>query len=240
MKPPALLVYSLEQPERPADGTIHSPYLLRFLLGNPDIQYIALHSDTSSGWLPGGGLQVPFQIAGDVQIITLNLLSKNFSVHETVLIPTKALLRYIESLPILEGDDRDIDWGLHGSLLSERIEILGASRWPQGVSFTIGMRYTLPRVVRIRGKPMIIICDICPRRCLRASKEERQESELLYRTLMNVPHLPDQSYPHSIFKSVPLPEDIRLPEMVGLRILEDGIVIFEEVCCRNVCVSIAA
>ena len=234
-KPPALLVYSLQQ--RPAEGATHSKaYLLRLLLGNPDIVDIALYSDSSPGWLPSAGLLVPFQIAGDVRIIAMNLrFLLNYGVCKTSLIPTKALLRYIESLPIKEG--HDVDWALHGLLLSECFP--GRSGWDPGVCITIGMRYTLPNVVHLCGKPMIVICDICPRRCLRASEEERQESELLYQTLMNVPHLPDQSYPRSILKSVPLPENVRFSERAIVMISDDGIAVFEEVCHRNLCVSIA-
>ena len=205
-------------------------------MGNPDILGIALDSDSSPGWLPSSRLRVPFQIAGDVRIITMNLRFHNYEACETSLIHTKALLRYIESLPIKEG--QDVDWRLYGTLLSECIP--GRRRWDQGfMCFTIGMRYTLPEVIRFRGKLVIIICDICPRRCLRASEEERQESELLYQTLMNLPHGPDQSYPRSILKSVPLPENIPYPEKARLMISEDGIVFAEEVRHRNVSVSIA-
>ncbi|KAN0136222.1 hypothetical protein V8E53_006082 [Lactarius tabidus] len=70
-KPPALLVYSLQQ--RPVGSTTHSDtYLLRFLFGNPDVGDIILASDSSPGWLPSAGLPVPFQSAGDVRIITMN------------------------------------------------------------------------------------------------------------------------------------------------------------------------
>ena len=244
MKPPALLVYSLQQPERLADTTTHSnTYLLRILLGNPDIVDIALHSSSSAGWFPSAGLQVPFQIAGDVRIITLNLgfiekfIENYFRVYVTSLIPTNALLRYIDNLPIKEG--HDVDWGLlHGLLLNECIP--GRSKLGGGIVNTVGMRYTLHEVVHLSGKPVIIICDICPRRCLRASEEERQESELLYETLMNVSHLPDQFGRRSILKSIPLPENIRYPDRAQVIISDDGIVILEEVCHWNVWVSMAA
>ena len=58
---------------------------------------------------------------------------------------TKTLLGYIESLPIEEGHDRDVDWGLHGPLLSERIP--GHRRWDVWTCFMFGMRYILPRAV---------------------------------------------------------------------------------------------
>jgi hypothetical protein len=150
---------------------------------------------------------------------------------EKSLIPTEALLRYIASLPSKEG--HEVDWVLHDPLLSERIPSLG--RWDQGICSTFGMRYTFPQIVHICGKPMVIICDICPRRCLRASKEERQESELLYQTLMGVPHRTDQPYPRTILKSVPLPESIRNRRNVKLMISEGSIVAVEQVRHRNRC-----
>jgi hypothetical protein len=224
-KPPALLVYGLQQ--IPADGTTHpDTYLLRFLFGNPDIGDIILDSNSSPGWLPSARRQVPFQIAGDVRIITMNLRSyHNYGHCEKSLISTKALLRYIANLPSKEG--HDVDWGLHCSLISERI--LGHGRWDQWICSTFGMRYILPAVVHICGKPKVIICDLCPGRCLRASKEERQESELLYQTLMGVPHRNDQSYPRSILKSVSLPENIRNRRHVILMISDGGIVVIEQV-----------
>ena len=163
---------------------------------------------------------------------------QNYGVCETSLILTKALLTYIEKLPIKEGHDRDVDWRLHDSLLGECIP--GRCRWDQGIFMTFGMRYTLPNVVHICGKPTIVICDICPRRCLRASEEECQESELLYQTLMSIPYPPNQPYPRLILKSVPLPENIRFPESASLKISDDSIVVYEEVCRGELFVSIAA
>ena len=231
-KPPALLVYSLQQ--SPADSAKH---LLRFVFGNPDVVEIELVSVSSPGWSPSAGLQIPFQIAGDVRIITMNFrFPYNHGVSETSLILTKALLKYIENLPIKEG--QDVDWSLHGSLFSERIP--GRRRWDQKICSTFGMRYTLIKVVHLRGKPMIIIGDFCPRRCRRASEEERQESEQLCQVLMNVPHRTDQPCRRFILKSVPLPKNIRFPDRARLMTSDDGIVVLEEVCHRNVCVSIAA
>ena len=95
-------------------------------------------------------------------------------------------------------------------------------------------------MLSISAAPTIIICDICPRRCLRASEEERQESELLYQTLMSIPYPPNQPYPRLILKSVPLPENIRFPESASLKIGDDSIVVYEEVCRGELFVSIAA
>ena len=231
-EPPALLVYSLQR--NPADSTTH---LLRFLFGNPDIVEIVLGSVSATGWSPSAGLHVPFQIAGGVQVIPMNFrFPYNHGVSETSLILTKALLEYIENLPIKEG--RDVDWALHGSLLSECIP--GRRRWDQKIGSTFGMRYTLLKVVHLRGKPMVIIGDICPRRCLRVSEEERQESEQLRQVLMNSSHRTDQPYPRLILKSVPLPKNIRFPESARLMISDDGVVALTEVCHKNVYVFLAA
>ncbi len=231
--PPTLLVYSLEQ--RPAHGTTHvNTYLLRFLFGTlfRRISNILLTSDPSPGWLPSAGLQVPFQIAGDERIIAMNF---QFMDHrcETVLIPAKAFLGQIESLPIQEG--HDADWGSDGPQPIEHVP--GDISWDVWTCFVFGMRHILPRVVRLYGKPMMIIRDLSPRRYLRASEEEREESNELYQAMTRGP---SESYcPRSILKRVPLPESIRDPEDVKLMISEDGIVALE-VRHRKTCVLIAA
>jgi hypothetical protein len=171
LNPPALLVYPLQQ--RPDGTTQANTYLLRFLFPFPYIMnVIALASDSSPGWLHSAGPQVPFQIAGDIRILTMNLkyYRDGEVYHETSVIPKKTLLEYIESLPIKEG--HDLDWGSHGPLLSERIPG-PPRRSDMWTNFMFGMRYILPEISFLHGKPMAIICDICPRRCLRASKEER-------------------------------------------------------------------
>jgi hypothetical protein len=234
LNPPALLVYPLQQG---LDGTTQAnTYLLRFLFPFPNLINIMLASDSSPGWLPSAGPQVPFQISGDMRIVTMNLLfHRVVEPYETFLIPMKTLLGYIESLPI--NGRHDMDWGSHGPLLSERVP--GPGRWDMWTRFIFGMRYILPKAAFLHGKPMMIVCDICPRRCLRASEEERQESKLLYQKLMGVHHT-DQSYPRSILKSVPFPENIPYPENVTLMISEDGIVVLEQVCYKNVYISEAA
>jgi hypothetical protein len=228
LKPPALLVYRFEQ--SPAGGTAQTnTHLLRFLFGTPfqDTIEILLTSDPSPGWSPNPGLQAPFQIADDERIIAMNVqyfYDREVYLCETSLIPTKTLLRYIESRPIEEG--HDVDWGSCGPLLSERAP--GHGEWENWTCFVFGMRYILPRAVHLHGKPMIIIRDLSPRRCLRASKEERNESNALYQVMMRGPRR--KSYPRSILKCVPLPESIEDPLNVDLMISEDGIVVLEQVC----------
>ena len=238
LEPPALLVYSLEQ--SPADGTSQADtHLLRFLFGTPfqDTTDILLASDPSSGWSPSPGLQVPFQIADDERMIAMNVqffLDRDVYLCETSLIPTNTLLRYIESHSIKEGQD-DVDWESYGPLLSERVP--GHGRWDTWTCFVFGMRSILPRPVYLDGKPMIIVRDLSPRRCSRASREERNESNALYQATGGGRRKP---YPRSILKCVPLPESIEDPQNVCFMISEDGIVALEEVCHWKTCVFIAA
>jgi hypothetical protein len=148
---------------------------------------------------------------------------------ETFLIPTKTLLAQIESLPTKEG--KDVDWDLYGLQFIEDVPEHG--RWDVWTCFVFGMRYIQPRVVGLRGKPMMIIRDISPRRYLRASEEEREESNALYQVMRRGPYEP---HSRSILKCVPLPESIRDPHHLKLMISEDGIVVFEEVRHRKTCV----
>ena len=94
------------------------------------------------------------------------------------------------------------------------------------------MRYLLPRVARIGGKRNVIIRDFCPRRYLRASKEEREESDALEEAIEylkpNHYRVPGGPHPHSILKCVPLPESIGLDILIIL-ISEDGVLIVEKV-----------
>ena len=235
LEPPALLVYSLEQ--RPADGTTQdNTHLLRFLFGTPfeDARAvdILLTSYPSPGWSPSAGLQVPFHIADDERMIAMNVQfsdDRRAYFCETSLIPTKTLLGYIDKLLIKEK--HDVDWDLYGTLLRQIAP--GHGRWDVWTCFVFGMRYILPRVVFLEGKPMVIIRDLCPRRCLRASKAELEESNRLYKALWGDTRY--KPYPRSIFKSVPLPASIGDPKTVTLMICEDGIVVREPVRLRNTC-----
>jgi len=215
----ALLVYDLEQ--RTADA--NTP-LLRFLIGTlfHGTSEILLTSDPSPGWSPSAELQVPFHIAGDERIIAMNVqffLNARVFRCETFLIPTKSLLAQIESLPTKEGND--VVWDLYGLQFVEKVPEHGL--WDVWTCFVFGMRYILPRVVDFHGKPMMIIRDLSPRRCQRASEEERKESNALYQMMTRGRH-----EPRGILKCVPLPESIRDPQHVKLMISEDGIVVREE------------
>ena len=229
LEPPALLVYSLEQ--RIASSTTEDDtHLLRFFLRAPfeDARAvdILLASDPSPGWSPSAGLQVPFHVVDDERIIAMNLqFSDNRRVFkcETSLIPTKPLLERISSLLIEE--DHDVDWDLYGPLLSQIAP--GHGRWDTWTCFVFGMRYILPRVAFLDGKPMVIIRDLCPRRYLRASKEELEETNMLYKTFMGGTN--HETRTRSILKSVPLPESIGGLRDVKLMISEDGIVVREPV-----------
>ena len=230
--PPAVLVYSPKQ--RASDDATH---LLRFLLGTsfqgPDYSNddILLASNTSPGYLPNSG-EVPFHIAGNERMIAL--YSQHFDEWSAMfLIPAKGLLREIESLPVKEG--LDVEWeacGLH-SLLEYVPEAPRHSYWINQWPYSVfGMRYLLPRVARIGGKRNVIIRDFCPRRYLRASKEEREESDALEEAIEylkpNHYRVPGGPHPHSILKCVPLPESIGLDILIIL-ISEDGILIVEKV-----------
>lgn len=225
LEPPALLVYNLEQEQRPADA--HTP-LLRFLfaaLFRQRTSHILLTSDPSPGWSPSAGLQVPFHIAGDERIIAMNLQYLHPSGVfrcDTFLIPTKTLLTQIESLPTKEGND--VDWDLYN--LQSVEDVPGHNRWGVWTCFAFGMRHILPTVVRLHGKPKMIIRDLSPKRRLRASEEEREESNALYQAMTRGPYEPR---PRSILKCVPLPESIRVPQHVNLMISEDCIMVLEEV-----------
>lgn len=237
MQPPSLLVYSLEQ--SPADGTAQAnTHLLRFLLGTPtqDTTDILLASDPSPGRSPSSRPQVPFLIAGDERMIAMNVqFFDNQDVHmsETSLIPTKTLLEFIESCPIKEG--HDVDWESYGRLLGERVPNHGY--WDIWTCFVFGMRYIVPRVVYLNFKPMVIIRDLSPRRCLRASEGERKESNALDQVMTGDRRR--KSYPRSILKCVPLPESIENPLTVNLIIGEDGIVALEKVRHRKTYIFVA-
>ena len=233
--PPALLVYHLKQTA--ADDTTH---LLRFLLetrfqssdsSNPN-STILLASNSSRGCLPSRtGEEVPFHIAGDEWMIAM--YSQHFDNWSGMfLIPAKGLLRQIESLPVKEG--LDVEWETCGLQLLEHIpedprHAYWINQWPY---FAFGMRYLLPRVVSFGGKRNVIIRDFCPRRRLRASQEEREESDTLEEAIkrLKITHhqVPDKPYPRSILKCVPLPENTNLDIML-LFLSEDGILIVEKV-----------
>ena len=235
-EPPALLVYRLEK--RPChDTTRTSTHFLRFLLGtlfqaSHGTSVIQIASDPSPGSLPSAG-RVPFHIAGEERMITMH--SQFFGVWGgwTFLIPVKALLKQIESLPTEDGPD--VQWGpyypwQHVEYVPEHI------RWVSTLPyFVIGMRHVVHDVLNLDGKPSIIIRDLSPRRCLRASEEERKKSEALYEAIpVTTTHRTGPIIPRPILKCVPLPEDIVPHSSLKFLMSEDGILIVKDV--RQICV----
>jgi hypothetical protein len=224
---PALLVYKLKQ--RPADDTTEtSTHLLRFLLGThlkgpQGTSYILLASDPSPGWLPNA---VPFHIAGDERTIAMYSQIFDGWGGAMYLIPAKTLLGQTESLLSVEG--LDVEWETHGPQLVEYVP--EHKRWDEPWPHVVfGMRYVLPRVVSLEGKPKILIRDLSPRRCLRASKEEREESDALYEATAWPSNRTGKPRPRSILTCVPLPENIEPNWNTRLLISEDGIVVVENV-----------
>jgi hypothetical protein len=234
--PAALLLYNLEQ--RPEDMTHDNTHLLRFLFGTHfqdpgGVSKILLASAPSPGWLPNAG-QVPFQIAGDERMIALYSQFFDNWEDETFMIPMKTLLEQIEKLPIKEG--LDVEWE---SYCPQLIEHVPDYTWEHGLLCSMfGMRYILPHLVLVDDKPMIVIRDVSPRRCLRASKEERKQSTTLYKAITSGPRR--KPYPRSILKCVPLPESIVPYWNMILLISEDGIVIIDDVRHWKTCVFNAA
>ena len=68
----------------------------------------------------------------------------------------------------------------------------------------------------------MIVRDLCPRRYMRASEEEREESNALYEEMGT-----KEPYPRSIVKSVPLPRNFKDNSDIDFMISEDGIVALE-------------
>jgi len=236
-QPPALLVYRLEQRPAGRDDTVTTPtntHCLRFLLGHhfqgpENNSYILLASYPSSGWLPSAG-QVPFQLAGDERMLAMysryvDDWTTIDSSQTTFLIPTKAFLRQIESLPYDEG--LDVKWEVHGPQPIEHLPeyVDWDESWPY---FVFGMRQVFLR--KIDDNMNILIRDLSPRRCLRASKEEREESDALYKSICRdcARHSHGMPYPRSILRCAPYPWDLGLWWKMEFMISEDGIVVLEK------------
>ena len=220
---PALLVYSLEQ--RPDDDTTQdSKHILRFLFGphfqnSTGISRIVIKSEPSPGCLLPSNGQVPFKIAGDEQMIAL--YSEYFKIGpRTFLIPMKSFLGQIKHLLVQEI--LDVDWELHGPEIVEHLP--AHDEWDIWISSIFGMRYITQRVARF-DKPMIIVRDLYQRRCLRASKEERDESNMIFKEMTSRSYRDTAPFPRGILKRVPIPESIDLYPDPMLFISEDNIVI---------------
>jgi len=217
---PTLLLYNFDQ--RPAPGT----HLLRFLFSTPHPgrhhSTVLLTSDPSPRWSPSPSLRVPFQIPHDEQTIAIFLLrlSREDSSGETFLIPASSLLRHVSNVPVGEG--RDIEWASWGPPCIERVHRQGWAGWSAYPCFVFGMRHILPKATPRDDRQVIIVRDLCPRRCMRASEEEREESNALYQVMGC-----EEPYPRSIVKCVPLPTSIKDSSDVHLMISEDAIIALE-------------
>jgi hypothetical protein len=179
---------------------------------------IRLTSDPSPEWSPSPRLQVPFQTAGDDQIVVLHRQHSQGSFRgESFLMPASTLLEHVKDTPI-EGEGRDVEWESWGPrCCNERVPDHG--RWIVWSCFVFGMRYVFPRVLPYEHRLVIIVCDLCPRRYKRATEEEREESKVVQQRIGWGPHS------RSIVKLVPLPGSIL--SGAHLMISEDGVVAHE-------------
>ena len=217
---PALLLYNFKQ----APSSVEPPgaYLLRFLFQPPLISpvpsAIYLTSDPSPDWSSSSGSQVPFQVPCDERLIAFNL-HRFHRGNETFLIPARTLLEHVGDITTW-GEKRDIEWEEWGSSCAEYVCRHG--QWPTYSCFVFGMRHVLPMAEFRDDRWVMIVRDLCPRRCMRACDEERNESNALHQALGW-----EGQYPRSIVKRVPLPTSIRKSSDVNLMISEDGIIVLE-------------
>ena len=233
---PSLLLYSLDQR---LVRSVEAPnsHLLRFLFPATPTTYghsvIYLTSDPSPGWSTNPGLQVPFQNPRDERIIAFGRFYRGSSSSETFLVPARTLLKHIGDTKI-EEEGRgplDIQWELWGPTSAVPFQ----GRWSVFTCFVFGMRHILPSAGLRDDRQVGIVRDLCARRCRRASEEEHEESNALHQAMKS-----KEPYPRSIVKCIALPRSIGVSSDVNLMISEDGVVVFEEVRCMRVCVSMAA
>lgn len=164
-------------------------------------------------------------------MIALNL-RHFYSRSQTFLIPAKTLLVHVGDLAV-GGERRDVEWEEWGSSCAETV--LHHPAWDTWTCFVFGMRHVMPQVTHLDDRRVMIVRDLCPRRYMRASEEERNESEALYQEMGYEGH-----YPRSIVKCVPLPTSIGEDlSNVRLMISEDGIIVLE-VRRMQLCVFMAA
>jgi hypothetical protein len=141
---------------------------------------------------------------------------------ETFLILAQTFLAHANDITGRDGRRRDIEWEAWGLSCAEPIRRHG--EWTAFSCFVFGMRHILP-TFRLRDDTRVMIVrDLCPRRCMRASKEERKVSDELHQEMGG--DLEDH-HPRSIVKCVPLPTSIGESSDVHLMISEDGIIILE-------------
>jgi hypothetical protein len=213
---PSLLLYSLDQTLVRNMETPNS-HLLRFLFptGRPQgYSIISLTSDPSPIWPTVSDLRVPFQLSRGERTIAFRLF-RGTSRSETFLMPASTLLRYIRDTEI----GRDILWESWSPATSV-VPLHG--RWSVYTCFVFGTRYILHKAVPRDDRRVMIVRDLCPRRYMRASEEEREESNALHEAMGT-----KEPYPRSIVKSVPLPRSFKDESNIDLMISEDGIVALE-------------
>ena len=136
----------------------------------------------------------------------------------------KSFSRQIKNL--LAKEVLDVDWELHGPEFIEHLPVF--EEWDVRGPFVFGMRYIIPRVPQF-DKTVIAIRDLSQRRCLRASKEERDESDAIYKEISWDTFRATAPHPCGILKRVPFPESIHLNRRTMLYISEDNIVVIEVV-----------
>ncbi len=220
---PSLLLYSLDQTLTRSIETTNS-HLLRFLFpAGPTRGHsiISLTSDPSPSWPAGTDLHVPFQISRDERTIAFRLF-RGTPRSETFLMPASAFLRHIMDTEM----GRDIQWE-SWSAATNVVPLQG--RWTVYTCFVFGKRHILPETVTAvhDDRRLMIVRDLCPRRYMRASEEEREESNALHKAMGT-----KEPYPPSIVKSVPLPRSIKKSSDIDLMISEDGIVALEVRCIK--------
>lgn len=216
---PSLLLYSLDQTiVRNMEIPNLNSHLLRFLFPTErptrGHSIITLTSDPSPIWPTVSDLQVPFQLSRDERTIAFRLFRGNPR-SETFLIPASALLRHVGDTEI----GRDIQWESWSPATSV---VPLQDRWTVFTCFVFGTRHILPKAAHHDDRRVMIVRDLCPRRYMRASEEERKESNALLQAMGA-----KEPYPRSIVKSVPLPRSFKDISDINLMISEDGIVAVE-------------
>jgi hypothetical protein len=212
---PALLLYSLDQtPVRKTE--IPNSHLLRFLFptGRPTRGHstISLTSDPSPDWPTVSDLRVPFHISRDERTIAFRRETPR---SKTFVMPASALLRHIKDTEV----GCDIMWESWSPTASV---VPFQDRWSVYTCFVFGTRHILPNAAHRDDRRVMIVRDLCPRRYMRASEEEREESNALHQAMGT-----KEPYPRSIVKSVPLPRSFKDKTKIDLMISEDGIVALE-------------
>ena len=228
---PSLLLFSLDQRPVRSSETPDSHLLLRFLFptGRPTHGHsaICLTLDPSPSWSTSPTLQVPFQIPRGERTIAFSRLYRGISPGETFLVLASTLFGHINGSNIGE-EGRDIQWESWGPRSVAPLQ----PRWNVYTCFVFGMRHILPRAVLRDDTYLMVVRDLCPRRFIRASEEEREESNALHQAMGS-----KEPYPRSIIKCVNLPRSIS--PSADLMISEDGILALE-VRCMMVCISMTA